>query len=142
MNINKILENLLTNQMYAYIIITRIISTPIKKYPYGNNIEIRFKLSGNSYSNDFYCFHCKGDAITKFSLKFVDSSKSTLLCKGEFPLDAFFAYSVKGNEAISDTPINLLNIFFHSFNITMEKDSKSKSFYYLHKTVNISIFNN
>lgn len=139
MDIIEILKVLLEKQMFPYIFITRIIASPMHKYPYGNNIEIRFKLSNNFYSNDFYCFHCKG---TKFSLKFVDSSKSTLLCKGEFTLDAFFANSVKGNEAIPDTPINLLNIFFHSFNITMEKDNQNKSFYYLHKTVDIKVFNN
>lgn len=142
MSIIEILKNLLENQMHSYIIITKIISVPMKRYPYGNNIEIRFKLSDNSYSNNFYSFHCMGDVTTKFSLKFVDSSKSTLLCKGEFPLDAFFAYSVKGNEAISDTPINLLNLFFHSFNMTMEKDIRSDYRYYLHKTIMFETFEN
>ena len=139
MNIIGILEGLLNTQMFPYIFITRIIASPMHKYPYGNNIEIRFKLSNNFYSNDFYCFHCKG---TKFSLKFVDSSKSTLLCKGEFTLDAFFTNSVKGNEAIPNTPINLLNIFFHSFNMTLENNKNNNRYYYVHKTVDIKVFDN
>lgn len=139
MNITNILKNLSEQQGYNYIRISRIISTPLRKYPYGNNIEIRFTTSNSL--NEFYSVHFTGDAEVNFVLKQVISNfKAELLSKGTLKVDAFFSASATGNSKIQDTPINLLNLLFHSFNLNMTKDYHSSSLYYLNKMVDIKNF--
>lgn len=108
------------------IFVKKIISAPQHKYPAGNNTEIRFVFNNSFTWDGFYSVHFTNEFDVKFSLKHVKDGKSTLICRGIITLDSFFSSSLMGNEEISDTPLNLLNMMFHKFNYTMDgkKDSR------------------